>query len=111
MDTVAVVDTTAVVDTVAENTGVEVRDWSDLIDGDLPCAYYVLIGVFSNRDNAANQAAYARHLGYAPTLIHFTNGRVGVGVCGGDYGETALMLEEVLGEPFCPRDAFILKTR
>lgn len=96
---------------VAPAPKVVVRNWSDIVDGQLPCEYYVLVGVFSDRKNASNQASYARHCGFEPTLIYFKNGRVGVGVCGGDRAEAVSRLEEVVSQPFSPKDTFVLKTR
>lgn len=90
---------------------VPVRDWSNLVSAELPCGYYILVGVFSNATNASNQAAYACRCGYEPTLIPFTNGNTGVGVCGGDYAAAASCFEAVKSQPFCPKDAFVLKIR
>ena len=114
---------TAARDTVVENVIIDsigeieeagevaVTDWSSHIKDAPPCSHYIMVGIFSNRDNALRQASYARNCGFVPTLIYFTNGRTGVGVCGGDCAESASHMQEVLSQPFCPEDAFILKTR
>lgn len=75
----------------------------------LPHRYYLMIGAFGQPANAERQAGRAEKAGYPATLIPFRNGMTAVGVSPCDDLNAAwAALEKLRGEPFCPKDVWIL---
>ncbi|MBQ9476913.1 MAG: hypothetical protein IJU63_03910 [Bacteroidales bacterium] len=74
----------------------------------LPYRYYILVGTFSNADNANRVIAAADKAGLHPARIPY--GRlVAVGVCpSNSLVQVYHSLEAVRQQPFCPKDAWIL---
>lgn len=71
--------------------------------------YYVIIGTFSSRDNASRQGEVAAGAGYVPTLISYRNGFTAVGLNGTDSMAHAWdTFGKLKGEPFCPKDVWML---
>ena len=71
--------------------------------------YYVIVGAFSARENAAALVSRATSAGYQAHLISYRNGFTAVGInpsnsISGAYAA----LRKVVKEPFCPADAWIL---
>lgn len=71
--------------------------------------YYVVVGAFSNRQNAEKQLKIVQDAGYTATIISFRNGFNAIGMCQTDDLNSALAsLKKVSQEPFCPVDAWIM---
>ncbi len=71
--------------------------------------YYVIVGTFGSPDNARLQASKAEEKGYTAALIPYYNGFTAVGINGTDrLREAWETLGRVSGEPFCPKDAWML---
>lgn len=71
--------------------------------------YYVIMGAFSNRDNAANCAARLKELGYETEFFGFTEGRTAVGIGGtDDLTEAKAFMDQVRRQDFCPEGVWIL---
>ena len=74
----------------------------------LPYKYFILVGTFSNADNANRVIAAAEKAGLNPVRIPY--GRlIAVGVCpSNSLVQVYHSLEAVREQPFCPKDAWIL---
>ena len=74
----------------------------------LPYKYYILVGTFSNADNANRVVAAAEKAGMNPVRIPY--GRlVAIGVCpSNSLVQVYHSLESVRAQSFCPKDAWIL---
>lgn len=71
--------------------------------------YYVIMGAFSSRENAAKYAERIKSFGYEPEFFGFTEGRTAVGVGGTDDPEEAkAFMKELKGQDFCPEGVWIL---
>ena len=71
--------------------------------------YYVIMGAFSSRENAAKYAERIKSFGYEPEFFGFTEGRTAVGVGGTDDPEEAkAFMRELKGQDFCPEGVWIL---
>lgn len=76
---------------------------------ELKYRYYVVIGSFSNVENAGKLSARAEAAGYEVSSIVFQNGFNAVAVCPTNNVATAFSsLREVQKHDFCPVDAWIL---
>ena len=116
MDTVSLEDTLACEDTLEAapqvTLDIPVMDWSDQVSAPQSARYYLMVGIFSNAENASAQARWARNSGYPVTMIKFSNGRTGVGVLPSDSLEIYPdALSQIRSKAFCPKDIFILDTR
>ena len=90
---------------------VEARQLSDEERSRLPHAYYIVVGAFSNQDNARKFSENANLSGYPATMIRYRNGFTAVGVCPSDRLTDAYhSLKQVRESGFCP-DAWILNNR
>ncbi len=75
----------------------------------LHCRYYIIIGAFSNADNAKRLAEKAQKAGVEATRIPCTNGYTAVSVFpSNSLAEVYSSLLKVKGYEFCPDDAWIL---
>ncbi len=71
--------------------------------------YYVVVGSFMDKGNAAYLAKKVEKHGYTATLINFRNGYTAVGICPSDNIVEAFdSLKKVKEEPFSPKDEWIL---
>ena len=71
--------------------------------------YYVIMGAFSSRENAAKYAERIKSFGYEPEFFGFTEGRTAVGVGGtDDPAEAKAFMKELKGQDFCPEGVWIL---
>ena len=71
--------------------------------------YYVIIGAFSSRENAAALAGKAEAAGYQAQLLSYRNGFTAVGLNPSNSVSGAYAaLRKAVKEPFCPADAWIL---
>ncbi len=71
--------------------------------------YYVVVGSFMDKGNAAYLAKKVENHGYTATLINFRNGYTAVGICPADNIVEAFdSLKKVKEEPFSPKDEWIL---
>ncbi|MBQ6254831.1 MAG: SPOR domain-containing protein [Bacteroidales bacterium] len=71
--------------------------------------FYVIMGAFSNKDNADKCAARLKDLGYEPEFFGFTEGRTAVGIGGtDDESEAKAFMTEVKRQDFCPEGVWIL---
>lgn len=71
--------------------------------------YYVVVGSFMDKGNAAYLAKKVENYGYTATLINFRNGYTAVGICPADNIVEAFdSLKKVKEEPFSPKDEWIL---
>lgn len=104
-DSVAAVDSIAakqiVVHTVAELGGVR--------DEAMNSRYAVVVGAFSNENNALALQSKVRDAGYDAELVHFRRGLVAVAAAGSPLIQDVYRSWELLrAEPFCPSDIWIL---
>ena len=71
--------------------------------------YYIIVGAFSNADNAAWLASKIQNAGYDVEKIPYGNGFTAVGVAGTDaLAHLWDNLQKVRSEQFCPKDVWIL---
>ena len=71
--------------------------------------YYIVVGAFSNVDNASWLASKITAAGYEVEKIPYGNGFTAVGVAGTDaLAHLWDSLQKVRTEPFCPKDVWIL---
>jgi len=71
--------------------------------------YYIIIGAFSNADNASWLASKVAAAGYEAEKIPYGNGFTAVGVAGTDaLAHLWDNLQKVSTESFCPKDVWIL---
>ena len=71
--------------------------------------YYIVVGAFSNVDNASWLASKITAAGYEVEKIPYGNGFTAVGVAGTDaLAHLWDNLQKVRTEPFCPKDVWIL---
>ena len=71
--------------------------------------YYVMMGAFSNQENASRWAGRLKELGYETEFFGFTEGRTAVGICGtDDESEAKASMAEVKRQDFCPEGVWIL---
>ena len=103
-------------DTVAVQTAdtVAARPAATFVPGqDAPKAgkkrFYVIMGAFSNPDNAARCAAGLKERGYETEFFGFTEGRTAVGIGGTDDAqEIKSFFDEIRRQDFCPSGVWIL---
>lgn len=75
------------------------------------CRYYIIVGVFSNTDNARKLADRAKAGGYDYRLIDWPGAMTAVALCPTNDLEAAnSSLRTLSAEPFCPKDIWILDT-
>lgn len=75
----------------------------------LPHRFYIVVGAFANRDNAARQADVARSAGFETEVVELSSGYRAVMLCPSDnLAETYAELKSVKSEKFCPPDVWIL---
>lgn len=80
-----------------------------LISAQLPERYYIMVGAFSNADNADKMSSKVSAAGYEPIRIEYRNGYTAVGICpSSSLPEVYASLQKVRQEKFCPADAWIL---
>lgn len=71
--------------------------------------YYIVVGAFSNADNASWLASKIENAGYEVEKIPYGNGFTAVGVAGTDaLAHLWDNLRKVRTESFCPKDVWIL---
>ena len=71
--------------------------------------YYIVVGAFSNADNASWLASKIKDAGYDVEKIPYGNGFTAVGVAGTDaLAHLWDNLQKVRTESFCPKDVWIL---
>ena len=71
--------------------------------------YYIVVGAFSNADNASWLASKIENAGYAVEKIPYGNGFTAVGAAGTDsLAHLWDNLRKVRTESFCPKDVWIL---
>lgn len=71
--------------------------------------YYIIVGAFSNADNASWLASKIENAGYEVAKIPYGNGFTAVGVAGTDaLAHLWENLRKVRSESFCPKDVWIL---
>ena len=71
--------------------------------------YYIIVGAFSNADNASWLASKIKDAGYDVEKIPYGNGFTAVGVAGTDaLAHLWDNLQKVRTESFCPKDVWIL---
>ena len=71
--------------------------------------YYIIVGAFSNADNASWLASKIKDAGYDVEKIPYGNGFTAVGVAGTDaLAHLWDNLQKVKTESFCPKDVWIL---
>lgn len=71
--------------------------------------FYVIMGAFSNKENANKCAERLKGLGYEPEFFGFTEGRTAVGIGGtDDESEAKAFMAEVRRQDFCPDGVWIL---
>lgn len=71
--------------------------------------YYIIVGAFSNSDNANWLASKITDAGYEVEKIPYGNGFTAVGVAGTDaLANLWDNLQKVRSEQFCPKDVWIL---
>lgn len=75
----------------------------------LPFKYYIVVGVFSVRDNAQALAAKANARGYESVLIEWGEGKTAVALNPtNDLASAYSSLDSAVREEFCPKDAWIM---
>ena len=71
--------------------------------------YYIVVGAFSNADNASWLASKIQSAGYEVAKIPYGNGFTAVGVAGTDsLAHLWDNLRRIRAEAFCPKDVWIL---
>lgn len=76
---------------------------------ELKSSYYVVIGIFVEKENALKLIEKVTEQGYFPTLIELKSGKQAVGVAGAaTFADALLSLKSIAKEDFCPEDAWIL---
>lgn len=107
----ALQDTVAPVPEVADSSLVGTRDLKEDSGKKLEYRYYVVVGTFNRRENAERFSQRIKAKGYPVSLIDYVNGITAVGVCPSNTMSGAFSaLRNLLGESFCPGDAWILDT-
>ena len=80
-----------------------------LVAEELPSRYYVIAGAFKDRKNAQKLADEAVAKGYKASLLDCRRGMVAVGLCQSDnVAEVGSAYGTLKGEPFFPKDAWVL---
>lgn len=105
-------DSLALIDEIRQTNGVVVRtaDLSGETAASLQKRYYIMVGTFSNKDNAMKVASKASAAGCEVTLIDYRSGFTAVGLNGSDNLIDAYnTLQTVREMDFCPKDAWILE--
>lgn len=104
-------DSLAALDSLREmkSSLVESVSFGGLYNTELESRYYVVVGAFRNRENADRLLQTVLEKGFYPTIIHFGNGLVAVGVAQcNKLSDALLSLKSVKREDFCPDDVWIL---
>lgn len=71
--------------------------------------FYVIMGAFSNKENANKCAARLKDLGYETEFFGFTEGRTAVGIGGTDDAqEIKAFFDGIRRQDFCPEGVWIL---
>jgi len=79
------------------------------MDQKLEYGYYIVVGAFSNKENAQKLADQAKAKGYEYVLLAWNNGLTAVALCPtNDLAVAYSSLENLSREPFCPKDAWIM---
>lgn len=81
-----------------------------LASGSEPASkYYIVLGSFRDRTNAAKYCEKLAAGGYPAEAVSFRNGFTAVGACPtDDPSEVLASLRRLKGESFCPKDVWIL---
>jgi len=113
MDTIQrkMVDSLSFADSVrmAGSTIVKAGRLGGLSAAQLSHRYYIVVGSFSNQENAGRQAAAAGAAGYEVTSVEFINGYKAVMLCPSDnLPEIYAKLKTVKKESFCPPDVWVM---
>lgn len=75
----------------------------------LPYRYYIVVGAFSNKDNASRLASKLDAEGFSPTVVPYRNGFTAVAICPSNtLSEVYASLKSVKDRKFCPADAWVL---
>lgn len=113
-DSVELRDSLALIDSIRHcgETLVETRNLPDDTVKELEHRYYIIVGSFRTRENAAVLARRLGGKGYEAFLVRYGDGLTAVGICPADTLEEAYSaLRGLYGEPFCPGDVWILDSR
>lgn len=87
----------------------DIKALGNLETADLPYRYYIMVGSFKEKANAQKMLGIVQEAGYPGTMIVFRTGINAVGICPTNDLEQALAnLEKLVGEKFCPPDAWIV---
>lgn len=80
-----------------------------LVSADLPFRYYIIVGAFKERANAQKLSDKAVAAGYQASLLDCRRGMVAVGLCPcNKVADVSAALLDLMKEPFCPKDAWVL---
>lgn len=105
----SIADSVAAAVAAAMAASEDIRHSKDLLS--LAFKYHIVIGTFSNRQNAGKLAATAEAAGYEAELISYSNGFTAVSAfAGNDLVEVVRILGKIREESFCPKDAWILES-
>ncbi len=104
-------DSVAALDTMKMNgyKMMATSNFGGLAVADLPCRYYIIVGSFSNMDNALRCSQTFSEKGYDAEVIALKNGYNVVGVCKtNDAVQLYQSLKELKRQAFCPPQVWIL---
>lgn len=104
-------DSVAALDTMKMNgyKMMATSNFGGLAVADLPCKYYIIVGSFSNMDNAMRCSQTYSKNGYDAEIIALKNGYNVVGVCKtNDAVQLYQSLKELKRQAFCPPQVWIL---
>lgn len=104
-------DSLAVLDSLknSKNNMVSSQRMGALSSGTMQTRYCIVVGSFTNRDNAAKMAATVTAAGYQPLVLSYANGFTAVAICPSNtLTEVFASLKKVKTERFCPKDAWVL---
>lgn len=76
---------------------------------DLESSFYIIVGAFRDRSNAARMTAKVEEAGYPARIISLKTGMHAVGICESDDAvQVSEWLKKVRLESFCPKEAWVL---
>ena len=104
-------DSLAVLDSLENHNEImrSPKSLGGLYSEELAHRYYIIVGAFVDKGNAAALKLDAQKAGYEVALINFRNGYTAVGLCPSDSIVVAYdWLRKVKEEKFAPADAWIL---
>lgn len=104
-------DSVAALDTMKMNgyKMMTTSNFGGLAVADLPFRYYIIVGSFSNMDNAMRCSQTYSGRGYDAEIIALKNGYNVVGVCKtNDAAQLCQSLKELKRQAFCPPQVWIL---